>query len=43
MTIVDQNRVDLIVQPIEENRLRAYDEVQLQEEESEQSIKTANS
>lgn len=43
VTIVDQNRVDLIVQPIEENRLRAYDEVQLQEEESGQSIKTANS
>ncbi len=43
VTIIDQNRENLIVQPVEENRLRAYDEVQLQEEESGQHIETANS
>jgi hypothetical protein len=43
VTIVDQNRENIIVQSIDENQLRAYDEVQLQEEESGQSNQTADS
>ena len=43
VTIVDQNRGDVVVQSVEKNQLRAYDEVQLQEDESGQSIKTADS
>jgi len=43
ITIVDQNRDKMIVQSIDENQLRAYDEVQLQEEESGQSNQTADS